>query len=66
MVDIGFHYVATDANGNPLDTNGDGIPDYIKDANGNGSVDNGETSWLIGPYNGLSSANGLQVYTPLK
>jgi hypothetical protein len=26
IVDIGYHYVATDANGNPLDSNGDGIP----------------------------------------
>jgi hypothetical protein len=23
-------------------------------------------NWLISPYNGLSSANGLSVYTPLK
>ena len=44
-VDIGYHYVATDAYGNPLDTDGDGIPDYIEDANGNGTVDSGETDW---------------------
>ena len=41
QVDIGYHYVATDAYGNPLDTDGDGIPDYIEDANGNGLVDTG-------------------------
>ena len=28
-----------------IDTDGDGIPDYIEDANGNGVVDSGETSW---------------------
>jgi hypothetical protein len=44
-VDIGHHYVAVDANGNPIDTDGDGIPDYLEDANGNGSVDSGETDW---------------------
>jgi hypothetical protein len=46
IVDIGYHYVATDCNGNPLDSNGDGIPDYIEDANGNGVVDSGEIDWL--------------------
>jgi len=44
---IGFHYAATDANGDPLDTNGDGIPDYLEDANGNGRVDTGEIGWNI-------------------
>jgi len=43
-VDIGYHYVATDASGNPLDSNSDGIPDYIEDANGNGLIDNGGIS----------------------
>ena len=42
QVSIGFHYVATDGNGNPLDSNGDGVPDYIEGANGNGNVDPGE------------------------
>ena len=44
-VDIGYHYVATDAYGNPLDSNSDGIPDYIEDANGNGTADSGEIDW---------------------
>jgi hypothetical protein len=35
-VDLGYHYVAVDANGNPLDTDGDGIPDYLEDVNGDG------------------------------
>ncbi|HVU27303.1 MAG TPA: hypothetical protein VHG71_06150 [Verrucomicrobiae bacterium] len=47
VVDIGYHYVATDAYGNPLDNNGDGLPDYLQDANGNGLVDPGETGWDI-------------------
>jgi hypothetical protein len=33
-VSIGFHYVATDAGGNPLDTYWLGIPDYLADSNG--------------------------------
>jgi hypothetical protein len=50
QVDIGYHYVAgvTDGNGNwtPMDSNGDGIPDYLQDSNGNGLVDNGENDWV--------------------
>jgi hypothetical protein len=47
QVDIGYHYVATGTNGIPLDTNGDGIPDYLEDANGNGLVDSGEIGWNL-------------------
>ena len=43
IVDIGFHYIALDANGLPVDTDGDGWPDYWEDANGNGALDSGET-----------------------
>jgi len=46
-VDIGYHYVAVDTNGIPFDTNGDGIPDYLEDINGNGLVDSGEIGWNI-------------------
>ena len=45
VVDIGYHYIGVDSSGNPLDTDGDGTPDYIEDANGNGVVDSGETDW---------------------
>jgi hypothetical protein len=66
QVDIGYHYVAVDSRGYPLDLDGDGIPDYLEDANGNGAADAGETSWLVNNYNGLTSEGGLQVFTPLK
>jgi len=61
-VDIGYHYVATDANGNPLDTNGDGIPDYLEDTNGDGIFDAGDLAdWqysVSNPYS-LQFTNGL-------
>ncbi len=45
VVDLGYHYVATDANGLPLDYDTDGWPDYWEDLNGNGSLDSGESNW---------------------
>ncbi|HWX19912.1 MAG TPA: hypothetical protein VN578_08415 [Candidatus Binatia bacterium] len=67
IVDISYHYVAVDTNGVPISTPGDGIPDYLADANGNGLVDPGEISWTnyYSP-NGLTNGSGLQVFTPLK
>jgi hypothetical protein len=66
IVDIGYHYVATDTNGIPLDTNGDGIPDYLEDANGDGIFDAGDLGdWKISPF-GLGGQSRLQVFTPLK
>jgi hypothetical protein len=44
-VDIGYHYVAVDSNGKPLDYDTDGVPDYLEDGNGNGIVNSGETDW---------------------
>lgn len=56
QVDIGYHYVATDSNGIPLDANSDGIPNYLSDVNGNGLVDSGEIGWNI------AGDIGLQVW----
>src|SRR5207247_658104 len=49
IVDIGYHYVALDANGRARDFIPDGIPDYLADANGNGVNDPGETPWWAAP-----------------
>jgi plastocyanin len=48
-VSIGLHFVATtNASGIvPKDSDNDGIPDFIEDANGNGTVDSDETSPLL-------------------
>jgi hypothetical protein len=45
VVDLGYHYVATTASGTPIDTDTDGIPDYLEDANGNGLKDPSEGRW---------------------
>jgi hypothetical protein len=52
-VDIGYHYVGTDALGVPSDYDSDGTPDYVEDSNGNGALDSGETDWLSGSDLGL-------------
>lgn len=67
QVDIGFHYVAVNADGLPWDEDGDGYPDYQEDRNGNGVFDSnsGETDW--GSSNTrLNTSSFLFVYTPLK
>lgn len=42
-VDIGFHYIAL-ADGQPVDTDHDGLADYAEDRNGNHVVDAGESN----------------------
>jgi len=49
IIDIGYHYVATDVTGNPLDSNGNGTPDYLEDAGGAGQ---GLTVSLVSPVSG--------------
>jgi hypothetical protein len=66
-VDIGYHYVAVDGSGKPIDSNSDGVPDYLQDANGNGIVDGGETDWMLMLFDPNNiGPTGLKVYTPLK
>jgi hypothetical protein len=67
LVAIGFHYVAFNGSHLPADGDNDGLPDYLEDANGNGSFDSGagETAWNA--YNGsVPGPTGLLVFTLLK
>ena len=59
--DIGYHYVATDIYGKPLDSDGDGLADYSEDINGNGAVDTGETSPLLADTDGDGFDDGYEV-----
>ena len=46
QADIGLHYVALNGSSLPIDTDGDGGPDYYEDHNGNGVCDEGELHFL--------------------
>jgi hypothetical protein len=59
VLDIGYHYVAVDVNGNPEVSNDNGIPDYLADANGDGLVDDGEQPWLAPPVITLQPTNQI-------
>lgn len=68
-VDIGLHYVATDASGIPSDFDSDTLPDYLEDVNGNGNdtPDAGETNWKTADLvNEFTLPSGLILFTPLK
>ncbi len=59
IVSIGYHYIATDTNGLPLDSNGNGIPDYLEDAAGNGQP---FTVTLIAPLTGSSYGGPTNIF----
>jgi hypothetical protein len=68
-LDLGHHYVALDAYGQPFDYDSDGLPDYLEDLNGNGAFDAGtaETSWTnYTSIHGIGPGPGLILFTPLK
>jgi RHS repeat-associated protein len=63
-VDIGLHYCALDAQGQPLDSNTNGAPNYVEDADGDGIVGTGESPftalWVMitSPSNGTNITAG--------
>ena len=63
-VSIGFHYVGVDANGWPLDTNGDGLPDYVKDSNGDGVYDAGDLANWLSPFNIYDQGTSFEGWVP--
>jgi hypothetical protein len=64
-VSIGYHYIAVDAYGNPLDSNGDGLPDYVKDLNGDGIYEPGTdpANWLS-PFNLYDQGTSFMGWDP--
>src|SRR5262249_34721144 len=62
MVDIGFHYVATDTNGLPCDVDGDGLADYLEDSTGDGTYGYGDLSnWQSADTDGDRMPDGWEV-----
>ena len=58
MVNIGVHYIAANSYGQPLDTDGDGIPDYVENWHGDGSYDlhtDAETDWQNAMTDGMTN-----------
>ena len=65
MVDIGFHYVAV-TNNVPIDADGDGLPDYLEDRNGNGAYDTGDLANFNSPdtdADGMTDGQEFQLGT---
>lgn len=58
VVDIGYHYVVVNPSGDLIDTDGDGLPDYSEDGNGNGLTETNETS-STDYYNGILPSIGI-------
>lgn len=61
--DLGFHYVALDGNGLPIDTDADGLPDYLEDTNGNGTYESGSdlSDWTNANTDGDAVGDGAEV-----
>lgn len=48
MIDIGFHRVAVNSQNTAIDSDGEGLADYLEDANGDGALDSTESDvWVI-------------------
>lgn len=64
-VDIGFHYMSiSSTTGQPIDTDGDGVPDYLEDYNGDGIKSGTETDSVIS-NTGLPGAAKFLLFTPI-
>lgn len=53
LVDIGYHYAAMDGSGFPVDSDGDGVFDYLEDGNGDGVYGTNDLSDWQDFHNGM-------------
>ncbi len=60
MLDIGRHHVATDAAGNPLDFDGDSLPDWYENRSGSGVYGAGDIADWLNAYTSTNGLNDLQ------
>ena len=70
MVNIGFHYVAANSYGQPMDSDSDGIPDYVENWHGDGNYSSHtdtETDWQNPMTDGVNPdpSNSLYLNTDL-
>jgi hypothetical protein len=66
-IDIGLHYVAAGVNNMPMDTDGDGVPDYVEDSSGTGATGAaalalGETDYTAAMTDGMTPDALSTVY----
>ncbi len=63
-VSMGYHYLASDPVGDPLDSVNRGLPDYIADANGDGIYDGGDPLDWTFPFYIFDQGQTYGGYTP--
>ena len=64
IVDLGYHRVAANAQGQPLDSDGDGIADYLEDPDADGFTDPGEYSFANPVISVPNSVNYMRGSPP--
>ena len=64
IVSRGYHYIALDSTGEPIDTTDDGLPDYVKDSNGDGVYDSGDLANWLSPFNIYDQGTTYLGWTP--
>jgi hypothetical protein len=65
MVNIGLHYIAANSYGQPMDSDNDGIPDYVENWNGDGNYSahvGVETDWQNPMSDGINPDPSNSVY----
>ncbi len=61
-LDMGFHFVVVNWTGAPIDSDNEGLADYLEDSNGNGLTDTGETRFAIVTTDVDTDGDGISDY----